>query len=293
MELHVPWHGMSFLRTLFTLRSFSSTYNGCVLVIGMHSNLAQLVQRLAITLVPIFLVPPFLSTTKCCWLSKRRKRRLKSREFKSLGSVAERSRELDIFKNQTSNVIFLFRIVSLLSATKSSSLRSYRKFATTVYTYLKKKTKQNKKKKKKRDREKNDARIASCAARLFCWDPNRRTRVAIQFQRLLLSPERPPRQKQPRVWHTWFTCELVTASGGSVYVDKTRMYTHGTASSRPLVAFVRGREGVSRCRMFWRGSWRNCKEKTEGKKKSLRFFAFLSLSYPFALSLPVFVGPCL
>ena len=139
---------MSFLRTLFTLRSFSSTYNGCVLVIGMHSNLAQLVQRLAITLVPIFLVPLFLSTTKCCWLSKRRKRRMMSREFKSL---AKRFRQLDIFKNQTSNVIFLFRIISLLSATESSSLRSYHKFATTVYRYLKKKkkkkTKQNKKKK--------------------------------------------------------------------------------------------------------------------------------------------------
>lgn len=157
-----------------------------------------------------------------------------------------------------------------------------------VYVLKRKKTKT----KRNRRREKNDATIASCAARLFCWDPNRRTRVAIQFQRLLLSPERPPRQKQPRVWHTWFTCELVTASGGSVYVDKTRMYTHGTASSRPLVAFVRGREGVSRCRMFWRGSWRNCKEKTEGKKRSLRFFAFLSLTrspslYP-SLSDPVF-----
>lgn len=108
-----------------------------------------------------------------------------------------------------------------------------------------------------------------------------RARAVIQFQRLLLSPDRPRRgRKRPRVWHTWFTCELAACK----WRRSVHTHAHAHAHRRePLVAFVRGdewrRQACAGC--FGRGSWRNCAlEKTRRKEGEGEDFFLLLYSLP-------------
>lgn len=105
--------------------------------------------------------------------------------------------------------------------------------------------------------------------------PNPCARAVIQFQRLLLSPDRPRRgRKRPRVWHTRdLHVSLRPASGGQRLHKTTRMCRR-THHREPLVAFVRGRVASGLCRMFWRGSWRNCALGKTRRKESLVFPLF-------------------
>lgn len=111
---------------------------------------------------------------------------------------------------------------------------------------------------------------------LVCSGPNLRARAAIQLPTSSSLTWASAAAENSLVCGTrdlhvslWLPVAALSTWNACVYI-------RDTASSLALVAFVRG-TGVSRCRMFWRGSWRNCREKTEGKEKNLRSF-LLSLS---------------